>query len=252
MDSSWGDSESADSDVLVEGSELPEADGPEFADPPLDTGPLVEDSADAQVESPDLVDDDPLVDDTATDAEQPEAPVDDGPLVEDAAAEPSEAAREAIESGVDVAGGKAFFEPDDTTYDTTNEAFPEIPGERKYVVHGCEDGVWMPGQDQPMDAEQFADVVRADAGWENEPVDLYSCDTAKPRADGGTFAQDLADDLGVPVTAPTGIVWLPEGSEPFVASECQCNGQTHPNEAGFSHPVDEPDGEYKTFVPRPK
>jgi len=48
-----------------------------------------------------------------------------------------------------------------------------------------------------------------------QPIRLFSCDTGK---DPNGFAQQLADELGVKVTAPTEPVWSTKNGEPFVTS----------------------------------
>lgn len=52
-----------------------------------------------------------------------------------------------------------------------------------------------------MTVKELADKLREEGWKEGEPVTLVSCNTGD-----GDFPQQLADELGVPVTAPDGYV----------------------------------------------
>lgn len=78
----------------------------------------------------------------------------------------------------------------------------------EYVVvsHGNPDTMLVFGSQFGADA--VASIVRERGDWNGTPVRLVSCSTGK-----GPFAQNLANILGVPVSAPTDTVWLnPDGS----------------------------------------
>ncbi|HYH91834.1 MAG TPA: hypothetical protein VD763_01650 [Candidatus Saccharimonadales bacterium] len=65
-----------------------------------------------------------------------------------------------------------------------------------------------------MDADAFADVVRRRTDWDGQtPIRLFSGDTG---AAPGGFAQQLATNLGVDVSAPTKPVWSQANGTPFV------------------------------------
>ena len=85
--------------------------------------------------------------------------------------------------------------------------------EGEYVVgmHGSSRTVELLGR--RTDHKTVADVIRARRDYApGTPVRLYSCSTGCA-TEGTCFAQRLADELGVPVTAPTDKVWLwPDGS----------------------------------------
>ena len=57
------------------------------------------------------------------------------------------------------------------------------------------------GNRVPMTAAELADKLREEGWRDGEPVTLVSCNTGD-----GDFPQQLADELGVPVTAPDGYV----------------------------------------------
>lgn len=58
------------------------------------------------------------------------------------------------------------------------------------------------------DARLIADVLRSRDDYHGEPVRLLSCHTGRADERGECFAQRLADELGVTVTAPDGMLWL--------------------------------------------
>jgi hypothetical protein len=90
---------------------------------------------------------------------------------------------------------------------------PEYPGEYVLDLHGSPQQV-QGGDGTMMDASTFADVVRRRTDWDGQtPIRLFSCDTG---ADPNGFAQQLSNDLGVDVTAPTTPVWSQPNGAPFV------------------------------------
>lgn len=105
--------------------------------------------------------------------------------------------------------------------------------EGEYLVgaHGSPQTVQLLGS--RSDHRTLADIVRARRDYEpGTPIRLYSCSTGRA-TDGACFAQRLADELGVPVTAPTDKVWLwPDGS------------------VAIGQKLGDNDGEWITFRPR--
>lgn len=140
-------------------------------------------------------------------------------------------------TAMQVQGGLAFFDSNDPTR-WCAQRLGAFPGTRKYDLHGSSESVLVAGQH--LDASAFAGIVRADAGWEGQPVTLFSCNTGKAAVDGSCFAQSLADELGVPVVAPTELAW----SNGEVMSTSGWVGAD-----GNLHPTDPPDGEFRTFYP---
>jgi RHS repeat-associated protein len=56
---------------------------------------------------------------------------------------------------------------------------------------------------------QLASLIKGSSAFKGQPVMLGSCNTGKAGPDGGTsFAQQLANALGVPVTAPLNYAWF--------------------------------------------
>jgi len=80
------------------------------------------------------------------------------------------------------------------------------PGGYGLDVHGTDSTVQLVENDgalRELSPDDFAVVVR-NTGRDGQPIRLFSCDTgASPNG----FAQELADELGVAVTAPDNLVW---------------------------------------------
>jgi len=98
--------------------------------------------------------------------------------------------------------GSAFFYPDDATFRQAADDVPSYPGEYVLDLHGTPNSVQLRDSDgnvRELSAKEFADVVRR-TSWNGQPIRLFSCNTGKSSSG---FAQHLADDLGVAVTAPT-------------------------------------------------
>jgi uncharacterized protein RhaS with RHS repeats len=92
------------------------------------------------------------------------------------------------------------------------------PDDKKtYTVggHGNESSILDGNRDRTITPKELADRIRKDPDFKNaEKVTLYSCSTGKGS---NSFAEQLAKELGKPVTAPTDILWMgPDGSH-FVA-----------------------------------
>lgn len=113
---------------------------------------------------------------------------------------------------------------------------PKYPGEYTLDLHGSPTQV-QGGDGSMMDAGDFADLVRKRTDWDGtSPIRLFSCDTgAQP--DG--FAQQLANDLKVDVTAPTKPVWSVTGGTPIVTDIDPVTGR----------PVKPANGTWITFTP---
>jgi len=90
---------------------------------------------------------------------------------------------------------------------------PEYPGEYTLDLHGSPSVVQV-GDGSVMDPATFAQHVRTQTDWDGQtPIRLFSCDTG---ADPNGFAQQLARELKVDVTAPTKPVWSRPNGAPFV------------------------------------
>lgn len=116
---------------------------------------------------------------------------------------------------------------------------PPFPGEYVLDTHGTPSSVAVDGA--VLDASQFAEVVAHETDWNGEPIRLFSCSTGQ---DAEGFAQQLANQLGVDVTAPTQAVWSSaDGSVPL-------GDAVYDPLTGGWYPPDPPGGEWVKFTPQ--
>jgi hypothetical protein len=107
-------------------------------------------------------------------------------------------------------GGRAFFAAGDPLLDTAHLVEAE-DGTYTIDMHGMPDGVRI-GRDK-LTVEHLAALLEADPNWKGQPIRLLACETGSGT---NSFAQRLADRLGVPVIAPTGYVGCTEYGTMFV------------------------------------
>ncbi|MGW2556296.1 ricin-type beta-trefoil lectin domain protein [Streptomyces sp. NPDC001635] len=126
------------------------------------------------------------------------------------AAEPSKPAIGA--AGTPKSGVKKeskFFAPDDKL----NKMVPKtrkLPGYHDVWIHGSPNGVSPNMEDAEsggaiLNHRVFAQILKNDPNYTGGPIRLCSCQTGAPT---GSFAQDLANKLGVEVMAPNGYLWV--------------------------------------------
>ncbi|WP_344457890.1 ADP-ribosyltransferase, partial [Actinomadura kijaniata] len=107
----------------------------------------------------------------------------------------------------------------------------------RYVLdgHGNPDGMRSGGRHLTVD--EVADLIRNDPNWNGREVMLISCRTGD-----GDFARQLAQRLGVPVTAPHGKAWTDDNGSVYSSSTT--------TDAGNSpQPTWPPDGGWTTHRP---
>jgi len=86
-------------------------------------------------------------------------------------------------------------------------------------------------------AQQLAQYIRNDPNWQHQTIDLRSCGGGNKGAN--SFAQQLANALGVNVIAPTNILyWQRARIQPFWATNWLSSGD-----------VTIPNGSWQTFSP---
>lgn len=145
-------------------------------------------------------------------------------------------------SAVPTPAGVAFYSGTETDMRDSALRLPPYPGEMVLDLHGTVDRVQLGDGPIELDARGFAEVVRR-SGWTGQPVRLFSCSTGA-QVDG--FAQQLADELSVRVTAPTKPVWsngsVTVGDPVWIVDPG--SGRPHPVPSG-------PTGEWRELRPRP-
>ena len=141
--------------------------------------------------------------------------------------------------------GSAFFSADDAGFRNAASDVPMFPGEYVLDLHGTPDSVQLAntGVNYELNAQEFAEVVRQSTEWSGQPIRLFSCDTGR---NAGGFAQKLANELGVPVRAPTTPVWSVGGRGTPIVSDVewkQVGGQWR------AQPEIPPNGKWLIFNP---
>lgn len=78
-----------------------------------------------------------------------------------------------------------------------------------FSVAGHGNPAIMMNMSTPVTPNQLAGLIKGNPGFKGQAVMLGSCNTGKAGADGAApFAQQLANSLGVPVTAPLNFAWF--------------------------------------------
>ena len=105
------------------------------------------------------------------------------------------------------------------------------------IAHGTPDGIEIirKGTKITVNSRTAARLIEQLPGYHGQDIRLLSCSTGA-RADG--FAQNLANKLGVKVTAPTDTLWANKYGRYFVAAK---NAQGHADMAKR--------GTFKTYIP---
>ncbi len=125
---------------------------------------------------------------------------------------------------------KPFF--DDGLLGKYSERIP--PEKNRYItsMHGTNKSVML--YDQEADAKVLANVIRSRSDYNGEEIVLISCNTGNTDAGENCFAQQLANELGVRVHAPTRYGAVNSKGEYYSSDE-----------SGLKR-----DGEFKPFEPR--
>ncbi|MDF1488276.1 hypothetical protein [Tessaracoccus caeni] len=97
-----------------------------------------------------------------------------------------------------LSGRNVLGAPGDPAIDAARGARRQ-EGHFDVVAHGTPSSVF-DDVGGSMTSGELANVVRSTPSWQNQPVRLLACETG---CTSGTFAQNLANDLAVPVRAPT-------------------------------------------------
>ena len=98
-----------------------------------------------------------------------------------------------------------------------------LDGHHDVIVHGTDEGYFVPGKvsaegehmdGNPTNAAQIAAAIKENPAYTGGPVRLVSCyaGTVKPGIDAVPLAQQVAEELGITVVAPTARVGTPRWS----------------------------------------
>ncbi|MFB4301422.1 ADP-ribosyltransferase [Actinomadura sp. NTSP31] len=131
--------------------------------------------------------------------------------------------------------GRSLYGPDDHAMRDLARRVPADPDRFLLDGHGGPDGMRIGGRHLGVD--DVADLIRNDPNWNGREVVLLSCRTGE-----GDFAAQLAERLGVPVTAPTGLAWSDSNGNVYSSSG-------HPGPDGRLQPAVPPDGGWNTHHP---
>jgi Heat-labile enterotoxin alpha chain len=131
------------------------------------------------------------------------------------------------------AGMSIFHAKDDSNEYYTAKELPKIPGQFVVDLHGNADTARV-GR-YPLTPKDVADIIRANPDYKGDPITVVGCETGR-RDDG--FAARLAQELGVPVTAPSTHAWVDYDGNVFAT-----------NTQGNERPGWPPNGEWRTFGP---
>lgn len=139
------------------------------------------------------------------------------------------------------AGSSSFMFPDeDFTRYIQNRKDVDANGFYDVVAHGKPDSVLVVHNGKSIEVSHrvLSGLLEHDEYYKGGAVRLLSCSTG---SDAGQFAQNLANKLGVPVKAPTDLLWAwPSGAYKVAKG---LNGLT--DKPDFTKP-----GRFKTFYPR--
>jgi hypothetical protein len=105
--------------------------------------------------------------------------------------------------GVRTQSGRAYFDAGETATRESVSAVPRFDGEYTFAAHGSSDSVWV--GDSEAGVAELAELVRADPEWGGRPVRLLACHTGRGEH---PIAAQLAEHLGVAVTAPDELAWV--------------------------------------------
>ena len=87
------------------------------------------------------------------------------------------------------------------------------------AMHGSPTAVAFGSKKANMSPRLLASIIRHSEGWKGQNIRLISCSTGKRIGDDYCFAEELANALGVKVTAPDDTLYITPQGEMFVRKE---------------------------------
>jgi hypothetical protein len=147
--------------------------------------------------------------------------------------------------------------PNDTFVGAARNIAP-TDGMYTVAIHGNPQGMAVKSVGEGytrVSASELATLIKSDPNWNSQPVRLFSCETGKTPAHGGvTQAQQVADQLRVPVQAPNQIAWAFPTGPPDAGYASTAVKKLDPmtgREQLFPKTTkDKADGQFVTFYPR--
>ena len=107
--------------------------------------------------------------------------------------------------------GFACFPDGDPLNDNAKMVAP-IEGFFDVAMHGTPSSVFFRNSETKMSARALATIIRHSKGYTGQDIRLLSCNTSKSVGDAYCFAEELANALGVTVTAPNKTLYIfPDG-----------------------------------------
>lgn len=124
-----------------------------------------------------------------------------------------------------LASGNAIFQSGDRTYFNYISKRKDIDANGIYdvVVHGASNFIVIQhnGKDINVNSRNVAKIIKKRTDYKRgQPIRLLSCDTGKGE---NSFAQNLANKLGVTVYAPTEMLWARPNGTHFIAAAMKNN-----------------------------
>lgn len=120
-----------------------------------------------------------------------------------------------VENGIIKLSSK-FVNPTDPLYTNANKIKP-VEGYGDIIIHGSPDSLLingLNGEQWEYGAKEAAEMIRNSCEFHGQPIRLIACQTG---AKGNGIAQQIADELGVDVMAPTEIANVDINGEIFLS-----------------------------------
>lgn len=98
----------------------------------------------------------------------------------------------------------------------------DVNGTLDIVAHGSPNSIQIQhnGKDIEINSRMLAKIIKKNPQYKKNGIRLLSCETGSLR---NGFAQNLANKLGVPVSAPTKLLWSDARGNYFVAGRSKYN-----------------------------
>lgn len=146
---------------------------------------------------------------------------------------------------------RSYISHNDELYENVQNVKP-IKGYEDFAVHGIPEeslveyetnnGMWV-----KYNAKDIADMIREEPSYGGGKIRLLSCGAGSSRSN---FAQELANELGVEVLAPTETLWVAPNGEMFISdNEILADMWYNKGDIDYSF---QPTGRWRPFTPKPK